>query len=192
MKVFATLAACALLGLSFTVQAEAGARAWVSSTGNDSGTCLVAAPCRTFQYAHDHLDPGGEIDVKDPGGYGPVNINRSIAIVADGVLATVGGQGGGFAVNVINTSASDVVLLRGLTINGTDMNGGGGFAVGTGKVTIDHCTVKGVGNGVSIIGNAGVVITNNIFTVITRVCIHYHQPLRQSVRISLSTMFTVY
>lgn len=165
MRGFSTLASAAVFGLLLTPHAEAGARSWVSSTGTDSGTCLVAVPCRTFQYALDHTDAGGEIDVKDPGGYGPLRISKPIAVIADGVLATVGGQTNTYAVSVFDMQASDVVLLRGLTVNGTDSDAGGGFYVGSGKVTIDHCSAKGLSYGVFVDASSnGVAITNNIFT----------------------------
>lgn len=165
MKTVPTLASAAFLSLVLSGSAHAAARAWVSSTGTDSGTCLVATPCRSFQYAHDQLDAGGEIDVKDPAGYGSLTINKSISVVADGVVATIGAPKGGYAVVVNNTKASDVVVLRGLTINGTDVGSGGGFFIGTGKVTVDHCFVKGTLYGIkAITANASVTITNNLIT----------------------------
>ena len=165
MRGFSTLASAAVFGLLLTPHAEAGARSWVSSTGTDSGTCLVAVPCRTFQYALDHTDAGGEIDVKDPGGYGPLRISKPIAVIADGVLATVGGQTNIAAVSIVDMKATDVVLLRGLTVNGTGINAGGGFYIGSGKATIDHCSVRGLSYGVFVDASSnGVALTNNIFT----------------------------
>ena len=142
MKAFAALGVFVVLGLSLTAQAEAGARAWVSSTGTDSGTCLVAVPCRTFQYAHDHTDAGGEIDVKDPGGYGPLTITKSISVVADGVLATIGGTTTISSV-AVKAGSSDRVMLKGLTINNFAPDVDGILIQGGANVVIDHCLIQG-------------------------------------------------
>jgi hypothetical protein len=55
--------------------AQAGPnRTFVSGLGTDSGTCTRPAPCRTFAFALTVTTAGGEIDVLDPAGYGPVTI----------------------------------------------------------------------------------------------------------------------
>src|SRR5690349_9687173 len=59
-------------------------RTFVSGRGFDSNPCSLAAPCRTFQRAHDQTNAGGEIDVLDPGGYGAVTITKAISIQAHG------------------------------------------------------------------------------------------------------------
>jgi hypothetical protein len=68
----------ALLALGFSaVPAHAlAARTWVSGHGADSGACTLAAPCRTFAFALTQTASGGEIDVLDPAGYGPVTAPR--------------------------------------------------------------------------------------------------------------------
>src|SRR5271165_2272107 len=60
--------------------------AWVSGKGKDVAGCgKVTAPCRTFQYVHDKIiAAGGEIDVLDPAGYGPIAITKALSIVNDG------------------------------------------------------------------------------------------------------------
>src|ERR1700732_3223523 len=99
----AALLAC---GLS-AAPAQAGPnRTWVSGHGTDSGACTRAAPCATFAFALTQTAFGGEIDVLDPGGYGPVTITKAISIVNDGV-GTAGirvGSGNGVT---INAGASD-------------------------------------------------------------------------------------
>jgi hypothetical protein len=92
---------------------------YVSGTGTDSGNCTVAAPCRTFQFAHDKTDAKGVISVLSPGSFGPVTITKSISIVARGVTAliqTATSSCGGAAV-CISASATDIVRLSGLTID---------------------------------------------------------------------------
>src|SRR5690349_10741846 len=46
-------------------------RTYVSAQGDDTNPCTAAAPCRTFQVAHDGTNSGGEIMVLNAGGYGP-------------------------------------------------------------------------------------------------------------------------
>src|SRR5579883_1249856 len=62
-------------------------RAWVSGHGVDQAGCgAPTSPCRTLQYVHDNIiADGGEIDVLDPAGYGPIAITKGISIVNDGV-----------------------------------------------------------------------------------------------------------
>jgi hypothetical protein len=93
-------------------------KTWVSTTGHDTGTCPISAPCQTFQYAHDQTASGGEIDVKDSGGYGTLVITKSITVMAaNGVLALINVPQGGTGI-AVNATINDVVTLHGLTING--------------------------------------------------------------------------
>jgi hypothetical protein len=94
------------------------ARSFVSVLGNDSACNSPPKACRTFQGAHDKTSPGGEIDILDPGGFGPVTITKAISIVNDGVgvagmVSTMGGAG-----ITINAGAGDAISLRGITIDG--------------------------------------------------------------------------
>jgi hypothetical protein len=116
---------------------------WVSNAGVDSGVCSLAAPCRTFQYALDRTSPGGEVDVKDAGRFGPLTITKSISIVAVGVQAgmSVPSLGDGI---VVNAGANDIVIIRGLTIDG---HGSGyyGRVLGTAAhVIVEDCVVQGM------------------------------------------------
>jgi hypothetical protein len=90
---------------------------WVSNSGVDSGNCNLAAPCRTFQYAHDQTSAGGEIDVKDVGRFGALTVTKAISIVAAGAQAGMTVQSGGIGID-IKAGTDDLVLIRGLTIDG--------------------------------------------------------------------------
>lgn len=98
-------------------------RTYVSGLGDDSGPCTETAPCRTFQTAIGRTLAGGEIFVLDSADYGPVTINKALAIMSEGgvagILAT---KGAGIKVYA---GANDVVTLRGL-----DIDGGGKAAYG--------------------------------------------------------------
>jgi hypothetical protein len=74
-------------------------RVFVSGHGSDTDACTPAAPCRTFQHAHDVVAANGEIDVLDPAGYGAVNITKAISI-----------QGHGFAGGAVVASYGNNVL----------------------------------------------------------------------------------
>jgi hypothetical protein len=89
---------------------------WVSSSGSDTNACTRSAPCATFAGALAKTSTGGEIDVVDAGDYGAVTISQSVSIEAVGVLATIQVTSG----NAITVTAgsSDIVVLRGLTLDG--------------------------------------------------------------------------
>jgi hypothetical protein len=113
MTKFLTLAGT-LVALGLATPAYA---AWVSGKGVDSGACGFGAPCRTFAYAIGQTAAGGEIDVLDSAGYGPLTIDRAISIVNDGSLAKVA-VGSGATGITIAAGSGDAIHLRGLTIEG--------------------------------------------------------------------------
>ncbi|SRR5579883_213554 len=149
------LAATTLASLSLALSpAQAGSanRAWVSGHGSDAAGCgAPTSPCRTFQYVHDNvIAAGGEIDVLDPAGYGPVTISKALSIVNDGVGAAGVQAVSGDAI-VINAGASDVVTLRGLDIDGLG-TGSNGVVFNSGAgLTIVNCVIRHFFN-----SNAGV------------------------------------
>jgi Divergent InlB B-repeat domain/FG-GAP repeat len=88
---------------------------FVSGVGDDGNPCSREAPCRTFAAAISKTKAGGEIDVLDPGGYGPVTITKSITIDGKGMASILASGTDGITVNAGST---DVVILRNLNING--------------------------------------------------------------------------
>ena len=95
---------------------------FVSVNGSDTNSCVITAPCRSFQGAYNQTSPGGTIVVLTAGGYGAVKIIHSISIINDGVgtaaifapdpTHTVG------AAITIDAGPNDTVNLRGITIDG--------------------------------------------------------------------------
>src|SRR5262245_62930525 len=73
------------LGLSASSAQALNTRSFISANGLDTNTCTRTAPCRTLQKAHDSTNPGGEVNMLDPAGYGTVVISKAISIVNDGV-----------------------------------------------------------------------------------------------------------
>jgi hypothetical protein len=109
--------AIALIALALPASASAQAtRTWVSGVGDDANPCSRTAPCKTFAGAISKTAAKGEINCLDPGGFGGVTINKSLAIKCQytegGVLVS------GTNAIVVNAAATDSVTLRGLDING--------------------------------------------------------------------------
>lgn len=145
-------AACFGAGLVAAVLAcpdpavAASQRTFVSTAGVDNPTCSLAAPCRSFGFAVTAALAGGEVIVLDSGGYGPVSIAKSITITAPkGVYAGIS-VFSGVGVDVGLVAPSDVVTLRGLTING--LGGAHGIAfTGTGTLRVFDSVATGFTGG---------------------------------------------
>ena len=118
---------CAFIAAAFATVAQGQAtRTWVSGVGDDVNPCSRTAPCKTFAGAISKTAEGGEIDPLDPAGYGAVTITKAMTLD--------GGTGAGWAsilatgiANAINVNITTgthindaVVILRNLTINGTN------------------------------------------------------------------------
>ena len=67
--------------LTAVTPATAAIETWVSGSGVDTGTCTIAAPCKTFAFALTRTTAGGTINVLAPGNFGPVTINKAVNIV---------------------------------------------------------------------------------------------------------------
>jgi hypothetical protein len=144
-----SIAACLALAVTLMAapaQAQNG-RSFVSGHGLDTNACTLAAPCRTFAAAFANTNAGGEIDVLDTAGYGPLTITHAISIANDGSIASVlaSSSGNGNAITII-AGPSDKVSLRGLTIEGSGV-GFNGISLATGgSLTIQNCTIRGFTN----------------------------------------------
>ncbi|HJU57006.1 MAG TPA: right-handed parallel beta-helix repeat-containing protein [Pyrinomonadaceae bacterium] len=125
-----------------TTAAQALPQTFVSATGNNVNSCERADPCRTFAGALIKTDAGGEIVVLDAGEYGPVNITKSVKITAVGVYAGINAVGGGTSAVAITVGATDVVVLRGLTITGAGAANGVAFTA-RGTLHVEGCAISG-------------------------------------------------
>jgi hypothetical protein len=128
-----------LLAVSVAAQAQA-TRTWVSGVGDDANPCSRTAPCKTFAGAISKTAPGGEINVLDPGGFGAVTITKSITISSEnfeaGVL--VSGTNG----IVISAAATDIIVIRGLDIEGLGTGLAGIKVLQAGAVHVEKCTIN--------------------------------------------------
>jgi hypothetical protein len=140
-----TIPAMVLLSLLFVGSAAAQAtRTWVSGVGDDANPCSRTAPCKTFPGAISKTAAGGEIDVLDPGGFGGVTITKAITIAQEGP-----GEGGVLVAGTngitVNAGPNDVVILRGLQIDGGPIGSnslsGVRFLAG-GTLMIQNCTIR--------------------------------------------------
>jgi hypothetical protein len=140
-----TILACSLA----TAPANARARVFVASYGNDANPCTFLSPCKTFQHAHDVVDAGGEVTAIDSAGFGPINITKAVTITSpSGVEAGIVPALNSDAIT-INAGSSDTVVLRGLTLLGS---GSGSLSHGItfnsgGTFNIQDCVVRGFNNG---------------------------------------------
>jgi hypothetical protein len=136
------------LGLFATFGASPAAaqatRTWVAGTGDDANPCSRTAPCQTFAGAMVKTAAGGEIDCIEPGGFGPVTISKSIAIICDNTEAGVIPTGPGSVITV-NAGATDVVYLSGLDIEGQGTGNGqnGVRFIAGGTLHIEHSVIRG-------------------------------------------------
>jgi hypothetical protein len=137
---------------SVSANAALATRTWVSGVGNNANNalsppCPRTAPCATFQVALSATTAGGEIDVLDPGDFGPVIIDKSISIYNDDVGeagVTVSGTTNGI---VIQAGTGGVVNLRGLVINGQNSTADGILIDSALRVTIQNCVIQQFGPG---------------------------------------------
>jgi hypothetical protein len=151
-RIFLSLISSALLGIfvsSSPVYAQA-TRTWVSGVGDDVNPCSRTAPCKTFAGAISKTAAGGAINCLDSGGFGALTITKAISIVCDYVEAgvLVAGTNG----IVVSAGAADVVILRGLDIEGTG-TGLDGIKFNSGAVLhAEKCVIRGFlgspGNGI--------------------------------------------
>jgi hypothetical protein len=132
-----------IAGFSAAAQAQA-TRTWVSGVGDDANPCSRTAPCKTFAGAFSKTAAGGEISVLDPGGFGAINLIRSMSLVAEG------GEGGILAAGttgVIVNGAGIRVNLRGLIIEGAGSGVNGIRFINGDALHVTDCQIRGFAAG---------------------------------------------
>src|SRR5262249_17548023 len=127
-----------------SVQAHAGPKTYVSSNGTDAGSCTLAAPCRTLQFAHDQTTFGGEIGCISPYDTDvPITINRGITIDCGSSQNSFIDDGlGGIAINANSPINVTIRNLRVFGMNGVGSHPGINFVNG-GALFVEHCIIEG-------------------------------------------------
>ena len=142
MKTSRLILTCILLTFVAALPAMAGPRIFVSGLGNDANPGTREQPKRTFASALTVTDPGGEVVVLDPAGFGssPLTITKSVSIIVPpGIF-------GGIRVPLGNAitvaaGANDTVILRGLTLNSGGGDAGIEFQSGA-ALQIENCIIN--------------------------------------------------
>lgn len=139
---------CAAVLLMAAPAAAQATRTWVSGVGDDVNPCSRTAPCKTFAGAISKTATGGVISVLDPGGFGGVNITKSITIDGGGIEGSILGAGvNGVLINI--ATAGSEVTLRNLSMYGVGTGLNGVRVIGASvKVTIEGCEINGFNNGI--------------------------------------------
>jgi hypothetical protein len=158
---FASVVVSALLATGAHAQAT---RTWVSGVGDDVNPCSRTAPCKTFAGAISKTAAKGEINALDPGGFGGLTITKSVSVEGDHQMAGVLVSGtNGITINALST---DIVTLRGLTIQGLGTGLDGIRILSAKEVHIEDCTIEGFVNRGIIVnnstGNINVYVRNTI------------------------------
>jgi hypothetical protein len=143
-----TIAAALCLVSILVVPAQAQLNhTWVASNGSDAANCDRPTPCATFATAFARTFPGGEITCVDSGNFAAgFGINKSITINCANAIGSVTLTGGlGVGVFNINTAATDIVVLRGLDLDGTGSSSGVGSIsfFGAGVLQLDKVKING-------------------------------------------------
>lgn len=140
-------------------------RAFVSSTGNDANAganCPQATPCRTFAGAFPTVTAGGELVALDTAGYGPLsNINKAITIAAVPGSTAFVVAATGTAAFTVNGGASDLIILRNLSFNGSNAASTTGVQHNSGKLEIYDCKFQQLTIGLAVTNAKADVVDSN-------------------------------
>jgi hypothetical protein len=171
----------AILGCTLAITSHTPALAqlphtWIASNGNDGANCDRPTPCATFSGAYGKTFVGGEITCADSGNYGGATvINHSITINCENAIGSKSQLGGvGPSTFTINAAAADVIILRGLDIDGLGLGGADSVRfTGAGTLHIQKLKINNVptnsgvgGNGIQFIpvGPANLFVTDSHIT----------------------------
>jgi hypothetical protein len=134
-----------MVGIATMAQAQA-TRTWVSGVGDDVNPCSRTAPCKTYAGAISKTAASGIISTLDPGGFGAVTIVKSIMIDGTGQIGGILASGNSGV--VINAPATtDVIVLRGLEIHGSNLTGLNGVDhISGGEVYVENCRIQNFNN----------------------------------------------
>ena len=136
---FKFLALAIFMFASVSIAQAQASRTWVSGVGDDVNPCSRTAPCKTWAGAISKTAACGEIDALDPGGFGAVTITKSITLDGTGTFASILAS---LVTGItINAASTDVITIRGISINGF-CNGLRGINILQAKtVNVEDCVI---------------------------------------------------
>ena len=142
----AALGLTMLLTTGEAVGAQA-TRTWVSGVGDDVNPCSRTAPCKTWAGTISKTAAGGEISALDHGGFGAVTITKAMTL--NGVAVMAGILAAGTNGVVVYAGVNDVVVLRGLTIDGAGSGVDGVRFLAGSALIVEDTTIAGfTGHGI--------------------------------------------
>jgi hypothetical protein len=131
-------------------------RSFVSSTGLDTNSCMITAPCQTFAVAYTKIGANGIIAALDPGKYGPLTIIGPVTVNGNGWAAiTATAQGNGITVTA---GSSDIVTLNGLEIDGAGAGYNGIVFNSGGNFTVSNCVLGNFVSNNGVLSGIGILI----------------------------------
>ena len=146
---FKVLALAIFMFASVSIAQAQASRTWVSGVGDDANPCSRTAPCKTWAGAISKTAACGEIDALDPGGFGAVTITKSITLDGTGTMASILAS---LVTGItINAASTDVITIRGISINGF-CNGIRGMNILQAKtVNVEDCVIfRFAGDGILV------------------------------------------
>jgi hypothetical protein len=124
-----------------SLAAAQATRTWVSGVGDDANPCSRTAPCKTFAGAISKTAVRGEINCLDPGGFGALTITKAITLDCEGTYGSVlvSGTDG----IVVAAGSTDVVAIKGLSIDGVGTGLNGIHFISGQALTLERVTIFG-------------------------------------------------
>jgi hypothetical protein len=121
----------------------------------------LQSPCRTLQAAFAATASGGEIDVLDPGEYGPLTITHAVSIQGHG-WTSVTAPSGTVAIN-ITANAGDEINLRGVLLDGAG-SGSTGIQFSSGaSLNVQDSVIRNFDSyGIAFAPNGSLYVSNTL------------------------------
>ncbi len=134
--------------------------------GDDTNTGTVTAPFREITKAIAASAAGDTIVVLDSGDYAQFSVTKSLTIAAECSHAAVSAPAAtyGNTAITVNASATDVVVLRGLTIKGTGGTVGVSLSMGQ-SLRVENCTISNFASTPGGIPGYGIQVSHGLLTV---------------------------
>lgn len=153
---FSFLGACLFVLICTTATQAAAQRTFVAGPGigndaNVSADCSFSMPCRNFSAAFGVTNVGGEIIALSPGvGYGGLTINKAITITGLPGQVTFVAVTAGATGFFVNAGASDLVVVRNVSFNGSNTAGSTGITHTSGRLVVKNCLFQQLTTGLNV------------------------------------------